>query len=253
MRIEESLNVTFDESLSEPKSSSLVDDERIDEPIVQDLNGSLSLQVNVLDEGYPKSLKEARGHPIEQVMGKLNERTLRTYVKGMEVKQHCCFNEMKDRRQCIIQTMDNQVGSPNSVFDNEMFEISSNESDLDVITRLNDEEVNSDNVVIPQSPNKEVITRIYNTMISPSLIREVMIWDKIGNPLSPNHIEHGYSIYCENTINTIISIKDLSEENMNMLSSINEAIKLTLAITTNMSRVIENIIEKQESSDNIKE
>ncbi|GJV23329.1 retrovirus-related pol polyprotein from transposon TNT 1-94 [Tanacetum coccineum] len=33
-RIEESLNVTFDESLPEPKSSSLVEDDRIDEPIV---------------------------------------------------------------------------------------------------------------------------------------------------------------------------------------------------------------------------
>ncbi|GJS52220.1 retrotransposon protein [Tanacetum coccineum] len=55
-------------SLTEPKSSSLVEDDRIDEPIVQDLNGSPSLQVNVSDEHYPKSLKEARGHPIEQVI-----------------------------------------------------------------------------------------------------------------------------------------------------------------------------------------
>ncbi|GJX29942.1 integrase, catalytic region, zinc finger, CCHC-type containing protein [Tanacetum coccineum] len=45
MRIEESINVTFDESLPEPKSSSSVEDDRIDEPIVQDLNGSPSLQV----------------------------------------------------------------------------------------------------------------------------------------------------------------------------------------------------------------
>ncbi|GKF11742.1 hypothetical protein Tco_0049668, partial [Tanacetum coccineum] len=70
MRIEESLNVTFDESLPEPKSSSSVEDDKIDEPIVQDLHGSPSLQVNVSDEGYP------RGHPIEQVIGELNERTL---------------------------------------------------------------------------------------------------------------------------------------------------------------------------------
>ncbi|GKB25067.1 hypothetical protein Tco_0864468 [Tanacetum coccineum] len=61
IRIEESLNVTFEESLPEPKSSSSVEDDRIDEPIVQDLNGSPSLLVNVSDEGYPKSLKEARG------------------------------------------------------------------------------------------------------------------------------------------------------------------------------------------------
>ncbi|GJW52063.1 hypothetical protein Tco_0093414 [Tanacetum coccineum] len=70
IRIEESLNVIFDESLREPKSSSSIEYDRIDEPIVQDLNGSPSLQVNVSDEGYPKSLKEARGHPIEQVIGK---------------------------------------------------------------------------------------------------------------------------------------------------------------------------------------
>ncbi|GKD75569.1 hypothetical protein Tco_1333851, partial [Tanacetum coccineum] len=38
MRIEESLNVTFDESLPEPKSSPSVEDDRINEPIVQDLN-----------------------------------------------------------------------------------------------------------------------------------------------------------------------------------------------------------------------
>ncbi|GJW85776.1 hypothetical protein Tco_0158921 [Tanacetum coccineum] len=81
MRIEESLNVTFDESLPEPKSFPSVEDDRIDEPIVQDLNGSPSLQVNVSDDGYPKSLKEARGHPIGQVIGELNERTLRSKTK----------------------------------------------------------------------------------------------------------------------------------------------------------------------------
>ncbi|GJX86268.1 hypothetical protein Tco_0337042 [Tanacetum coccineum] len=67
MRIEESLNVAFDESLPEPKSYSSVEDDRINEPIVQDLNGSPSLQVNVSDEGYPKSVKEVRGHPTEHV------------------------------------------------------------------------------------------------------------------------------------------------------------------------------------------
>ncbi|GJU51140.1 hypothetical protein Tco_1220695 [Tanacetum coccineum] len=105
MRIEESLNVTFDESLPEPKSSPSVEDYRINEPVVQDLVRSPSLEANVSESGYPKSIKEAKGHPIKQVIGKLNERILRTYVKGMEVRQHCCFNKMKDRWQYIIQTM----------------------------------------------------------------------------------------------------------------------------------------------------
>ncbi|GJX45084.1 UBN2 domain-containing protein [Tanacetum coccineum] len=81
IRIEESLNMTFDESLPEPKSSLLVKDDRINETIVQDLNRWLSLQVNVSDEGYPKSVNEAIGHPIEQVIGELNDRTLRSKTK----------------------------------------------------------------------------------------------------------------------------------------------------------------------------
>ncbi|GJZ23078.1 hypothetical protein Tco_0560537, partial [Tanacetum coccineum] len=81
IRIEESLNVIFDESLLKPKPSYLVEDDKINEPESQDLNGSLSLQVNVSDEGYPKSLKEARDHPITQVIVELNERTLRSKTK----------------------------------------------------------------------------------------------------------------------------------------------------------------------------
>ncbi|GKA66752.1 hypothetical protein Tco_0766560, partial [Tanacetum coccineum] len=106
MRIKESLKVTFDESLPKPKSSPSVKDDRINEPIVQDLNGSLSLQVNVSDEGYPKSVKEARGHQIEQVIGK-----------------EWCFQTTK---------------LANSVLDSKMLENSSNDSQEELY--LNDEE-----------------------------------------------------------------------------------------------------------------
>ncbi|GKB20262.1 hypothetical protein Tco_0854185 [Tanacetum coccineum] len=81
MRIKESLKVTFDVNLSEPKSSPLVEDDRINEPLVQDLIMSPSLEANVLDPGYPKSVTEARGHPIEKVISKLNERTLWSKIK----------------------------------------------------------------------------------------------------------------------------------------------------------------------------
>ncbi|GJY33612.1 putative ribonuclease H-like domain-containing protein [Tanacetum coccineum] len=60
MRIEEFLNVTFDESLPKPKSSSLVEDDRIIEPVVQNLVRSQSLEANASELGYPKNLKEAR-------------------------------------------------------------------------------------------------------------------------------------------------------------------------------------------------
>ncbi|GJR46765.1 hypothetical protein Tco_1314868 [Tanacetum coccineum] len=175
MRIEESLNVTFDESLPEPKSSPLVEDDRINELVVQDLNGSSSLQVNVSDEGYPKGVKEARGHPIEQV--------------------------------------------------------------------IEEEGDDDDNMIIPQTPSEEIRTRIDNTKFPPSLLKEIEedeIWKNIKNPLSPNHIERGYSIYCENKIDTINSIKDHREENRAMFMSINDAIKLLISVATNMSCVVEN-------------
>ncbi|GKD89056.1 hypothetical protein Tco_1364563 [Tanacetum coccineum] len=46
---------------------------------------------------------------------------------------------------------------------------------------------------------------------------------------------------------------NLREDNKDVLSSINEAIKLMLAITTNMSYVVKNDIGKEESKDNLRE
>ncbi|GKD44834.1 hypothetical protein Tco_1269479 [Tanacetum coccineum] len=68
-------------SLPEPKSSSLVEDDRIIEPIIQNPVRSSLLEANALEPGYPKSLKEARGDLMEQIIGELNERTLRSKSK----------------------------------------------------------------------------------------------------------------------------------------------------------------------------
>ncbi|GKD64217.1 hypothetical protein Tco_1306325 [Tanacetum coccineum] len=146
---------------------------------------------------------------------------------------------------------DNQEDTPRSVLDKEMFEISSNELGFEADEHPNNEENNNDIEATSQAPSKVMITRIYNIGIPPSLMREDKIWDKIGNPLSPNLTENGNSIYCENIINMVNSIKDLREENKNMLSSINKAIKLMLAITTNMCGVIEEISNKLESKDDL--
>ncbi|GJW41689.1 retrovirus-related pol polyprotein from transposon TNT 1-94 [Tanacetum coccineum] len=81
MIIEESLNVSFDECFPEPKSSPLVKDDRIIEPVVKNPVRSPSLEANASESGYPKSLKEVRGYPIKQVIGELNERTLRSKTK----------------------------------------------------------------------------------------------------------------------------------------------------------------------------
>nr|GEY42241.1 hypothetical protein [Tanacetum cinerariifolium] len=148
----------------------------------------------------------------------------------------------------------NQVSSPESVLDNKALEDSSNDSNFDA--DLYNEEDNVNNVVILQTPSEEVRTRIYYIRIHPSLIRgidEVRIWDNIENPPSLNYTRRSYSICFENTINMINSIKDLKEENRDIPSSIYKAIKLMLAIATNMSCVVENDIKKEESKDNLNE
>ncbi|GKB92574.1 hypothetical protein Tco_0964846 [Tanacetum coccineum] len=183
MRIEESLNVTFDKSLLEPKSSPLVEDDRINKPIVLDLNGKPSLLVGM-------SMRRG-GHPHPQTC---------------------------------------------------------NDSHSNEELYLNDKEDDSDSMVIPQTLSEEIRTRINNARVPPPLtrgIRDNKIWDKIRNPLSPNHIERDYSICCKNTIDMINSIKDLREENMDMFSLLNEAIKLMLVVATNISCVIENNIGKE--------
>ncbi|GJX30993.1 hypothetical protein Tco_0240848 [Tanacetum coccineum] len=89
--IKESLNVTFDESLPKPKSPPSVEDDRIDEPIVQDLNGSPSLQVNVSNESYPKSLKEAivPKHQVDSHMGKISHE-LEEPIRSAHVDESVC-------------------------------------------------------------------------------------------------------------------------------------------------------------------
>ncbi|GJV77229.1 hypothetical protein Tco_1508813 [Tanacetum coccineum] len=63
------------------------EDDRINEPLIQDPVSSPSLESNASESDYPKSVIEARGHPIEQ-----------TYVKSMKARQPCCSNEMKEQR-----------------------------------------------------------------------------------------------------------------------------------------------------------
>ncbi|GKB34465.1 hypothetical protein Tco_0879407 [Tanacetum coccineum] len=135
--------------------------------------------------------------------------------------------------------LDNPIGSLENVLNNQIFEISSDDSHaLSIEMYLLNEEDDGDNVVIPQTPNEEIRTSIDNTRCPIPLLKEVgeeQIWEKIWNPLSQNHIERGYSICCENIVDMINSIKDYKEENRAMFTSINEAIKLMLVVATNMS------------------
>ncbi|GKA57742.1 hypothetical protein Tco_0756930 [Tanacetum coccineum] len=80
MRIEESLNVTFDDSLPKHKSSPLVEDDKVNELVVQDPIRSLSLEVNASRVGLSLiiAVKVGLRSPRRlQVIGEWNGETLR--------------------------------------------------------------------------------------------------------------------------------------------------------------------------------
>ncbi|GJU01016.1 retrovirus-related pol polyprotein from transposon TNT 1-94, partial [Tanacetum coccineum] len=83
MRIEESLNIRFDER-PPPKSSPLVDDDIIESQIIENQiedkeNGPLNKEI--------MNIKESKDHLIEKFIGILNERTLRSKNKARLVAQ----------------------------------------------------------------------------------------------------------------------------------------------------------------------
>ncbi|GJU99867.1 copia protein, partial [Tanacetum coccineum] len=81
MRIEESLNVRFDES-PPPKSSPLVDDDIIESQIIENQIEDIEIKENEPLNKEIVNIKESKGHPIDSVIGNLNERTLRSQVQN---------------------------------------------------------------------------------------------------------------------------------------------------------------------------
>nr|GEY06815.1 retrovirus-related Pol polyprotein from transposon TNT 1-94 [Tanacetum cinerariifolium] len=80
-KIEESLNVTFDETPLPSKTSPLVDDDLDEEEAIRAIEKK-NLENIVEDETLEideiVNIKDSRNHPLENVIGNLNQRTLRS-------------------------------------------------------------------------------------------------------------------------------------------------------------------------------
>ncbi|GJT16820.1 retrovirus-related pol polyprotein from transposon TNT 1-94 [Tanacetum coccineum] len=79
-KVKESLNVTFDETPPPSKTSPLVDDDLDEEEAIK-VTEKKNLENNIVDETLEideiVNIKESRNHPLENVIGNLNQRTLR--------------------------------------------------------------------------------------------------------------------------------------------------------------------------------
>nr|GEW65174.1 retrovirus-related Pol polyprotein from transposon TNT 1-94 [Tanacetum cinerariifolium] len=84
-KIEESLNVTFDETPPPSKTSPLVDDD-LDEKEAIKLTENKILENDIKDETLEideiVNIKESRNHLLENVIGNLNQRTLRSQAQN---------------------------------------------------------------------------------------------------------------------------------------------------------------------------
>ncbi|GJT20737.1 retrovirus-related pol polyprotein from transposon TNT 1-94 [Tanacetum coccineum] len=84
-KVEESLNMTFDETPSPSKTSPLVDDDLDEEEAIRETEKK-NLENVVEDETLEideiVNIKESRNHPLENVIGNLNQRTLRSQAQN---------------------------------------------------------------------------------------------------------------------------------------------------------------------------
>ncbi|GKA08339.1 retrovirus-related pol polyprotein from transposon TNT 1-94, partial [Tanacetum coccineum] len=84
-KVEESLNVTFDETPLPSKTSPLVDDDLDEEEAIK-VTEKKNLENDIEDETLEideiVNIKESRNHPLENVIGNLNQRTLRSQAQN---------------------------------------------------------------------------------------------------------------------------------------------------------------------------
>ncbi|GKA69486.1 retrovirus-related pol polyprotein from transposon TNT 1-94 [Tanacetum coccineum] len=84
-KVIESVNVTFDESPPPSKTSPLVDDDLDEEEAIREIEKK-NLENVVEDETLEideiVNIKESRNHPLENVIGNLNQRTLRSQAQN---------------------------------------------------------------------------------------------------------------------------------------------------------------------------
>nr|GEV16481.1 zf-CCHC domain-containing protein/UBN2 domain-containing protein [Tanacetum cinerariifolium] len=98
-KVEESLNVTFDETLPPSKTSTLVDDELDKEEAIK-ITEKKNLENDIVNETLEideiVNIKESRNHLLENVIGNLNERTLRSEAQN-QINFFCLISTIEPK------------------------------------------------------------------------------------------------------------------------------------------------------------
>ncbi|GKB18194.1 hypothetical protein Tco_0852117 [Tanacetum coccineum] len=96
MKIEESFNVTFDGTSLPSKTSSLVDDDLDEEEAIK-VTEMKNLENDIEDETLEVdeivNIKESKKNQLENVIGNLNQRTLRLVAQGYNQQEGIDYDE----------------------------------------------------------------------------------------------------------------------------------------------------------------
>nr|GEY10789.1 copia protein [Tanacetum cinerariifolium] len=106
MKIKESLNVTFDETPPPSKTSPLVDDDLDEEEaimVTEKKNLENDIEDETLEIDNVVNIKESRNHPLENVTGNLNQRTLRNKLDENGVVS-------RNKARLVVQGYNKQEG-----------------------------------------------------------------------------------------------------------------------------------------------
>nr|GEV04297.1 retrovirus-related Pol polyprotein from transposon TNT 1-94 [Tanacetum cinerariifolium] len=106
-KVKESLNVTFDETPALSKTSPLVDDDLDEEEAIIAVKKK-NLENDIVDETLDIveifNIKESRNHPLENVIGNLNQRTLRSQAQNQKAPKTSHLEAVKRIFQYIKGT-----------------------------------------------------------------------------------------------------------------------------------------------------
>ncbi|GJX62980.1 retrovirus-related pol polyprotein from transposon TNT 1-94 [Tanacetum coccineum] len=95
-KVEESLKVTFDETPPPSKTSALMGDDLDEEEAIK-VTEKKNLENDIEDETLEideiVNIKESRNHPLENVIGNLNQRTLRLIAQGYNQQEGIDYDE----------------------------------------------------------------------------------------------------------------------------------------------------------------
>ncbi|GKA24469.1 retrovirus-related pol polyprotein from transposon TNT 1-94 [Tanacetum coccineum] len=130
MKVEESLNVTFDESPPPPKTSPLEDDDLVEEEAIK-VSEKKPLGNDVEDEVLENdeiiNIKESKSHPLENVIGNLNQRTLRS--QAQDKSNLFCFLLIIEPKN-VVEALKEEL---NQFTTNDVWELVPNPKSLTVI------------------------------------------------------------------------------------------------------------------------